>query len=249
MKAPPTWVIPLRPPDDLRLRLYCFPHAGGGGAAFVRWQSKVPAGVHVCPVQLPGRESRHAERGPDTLGELVDLIVANVPFGDAPFALFGHSMGSLLAFEIARTLRGAGRPGPRLLIASAAAAPQAEYRSLILHTMEGPELIAGLRAYGTPEAVLAHPELLELVTPTIRADSRLVNEYRYAPGPPLEVPIAVYAASDDATVPMEKLEGWREQTTGRLTRRSFTGGHLYLHPGREAFFAALAEDLTAAMAG
>jgi pyochelin biosynthesis protein PchC len=245
-KAPASWVLSLPPPANTRLRLFCFAHAGGGASAYTRWPSRVPKDVHVFPVQLPGRENRFNEPMMQTVTSLVMAAAINLPFGDGPFVFFGHSMGAALAFEVARALRHAGRPLPRLIIASASAPPQDGYRHVTLHQLSGDALVQQLRLYGAPEAVITNQEMLELFTPVIQGDSRLVNEYRYTPEPPLPVPIAVYRGEQDTTVPQPP-EPWGELTSARFSIRIFRGGHMYLHPGDDAFFSALAEDLEAAV--
>jgi len=244
MKAPASWVLSLPAPATTRVTLFCFSHAGGGASAFARWPSKLPKDVHVLPVQLPGRENRFSEPPASSVAALVLAVAANLPLGDAPFAFFGHSMGAMLAFEVARTLRRAGRPLPRLIIASASAPPQGGYAHVALHRSGGEELVQQLRRYGTPEAVVTNQELLDLFTPVIQGDSRLIGAYQYVPEPPLPVPIGVYRGEQDLTV-TQPLEPWGELTSARFFTRSFQGHHMYLHPGEEAFYAALAEDLEA----
>lgn len=249
IKAPPGWVMSLRPPSLVRLRLFCFPHVGGGAAPFARWVDKVPPDVQVCPVLLPGREVRFGEPMPESLTALVEAIAANIQFGDKPFVFFGHSMGGAVAFELARLLRRQGRTAPVLLIASSARAPQLGHRTLRLHSLHGEKLAEELRVYGTPEEVLANQELMELFIPVIQTDSRLLYEHQYFPETPLPLPIVSYVAEDDPTVLLESVGGWREQTSARFTLRTFSGGHHYLHPGSKVFYSALAEDLGSAMAG
>lgn len=247
MKAPASWTLSLPPPPAARLKLYCFAHAGGGASAFVRWPQRLPSDVHVIPVQLPGRENRFNEPMPRSAPELVDAVVSNIAFGDGPFAFIGHSMGAVLSFEVARALRRAGKTLPKLLIASASTPPQGGYGHITIHQVFGPDMVAQLRKYGTPEVVLGNKEILDLFAPVIQADSRLVHAYRYTPEPPLPVPLVLYHAVDDPTVDVTRLEGWRELTSARFSMRTFRGGHMYLHPGDDLFFAGLAEDLGSAI--
>jgi len=246
MKAPASWVLSLPAPAAPRLKLFCFSHAGGGASAYVRWAQKVPKDVHVLPVQLPGRENRFSEPVARSVPALVLAVAANLPLGDEPFVFFGHSMGAVVAFEVARALRREGRPLPRLLIASASAPPQGGFPHVTLHLAGGEELVQQLRRYGAPEAVITNQEMLDLFTPVIQGDSRLVGEYQYAPEPPLPFPITVYRGEQDPTL-TQAVEPWAELTTARFSIRSFPGNHMYLHPGGEAFYAALAEDLEAAV--
>jgi surfactin synthase thioesterase subunit len=243
MKGLPAWILPLRSRPGAALKLFCFPHAGGGASSFVRWIDRLPPSVQLCPLQLPGRESRFGEPAPETIEALVGAITAGVPFGDEPFVFLGHSMGALLAFEVTRRLRRLGRTGPRLLIASGSRPPQRGYEDLRLHRVQGEDLMDELRRYGTLEEVLAHRELVELIAPVIQADARMLSAYRHVQEPPLQIPIIAYGGLDDPTLSPEEMEGWRHQTSADFIRRAFPGGHHFLNPGEPAFFEALAVDL------
>ncbi len=178
-----------------RARLFCLAHAGGGASFFRPWAAALPSHIELCAVQLPGREQRFAEPCFEALEPLLDaLIPALTPLFDWPFALFGHSLGALVAFELARRLEAAGTP-PLGLAASAFRAPHlpAERRLSELPDTEFVAEIAGLG--GMPGELLDHPELLETILPALRADFAIAERYRFAPGPKLAVPVAAMAAA------------------------------------------------------
>jgi len=235
------WVLQTGKHPAPSRRLFCFPFAGGGGSVFRKWAAYVPTDIELCPVQLPGREGRISEPPFNQMDELADAATsALLPLFDLPFAFFGHSMGALLAFEIARRLQKAGRPGPDLLIASAAVAPQVPTTS-ISYNLPASQLIDELRRLeGTPREVLDDAELIALVLPLIRADFQVVETYRFDPGPPLECPIVAMGGSEDPHVSPEQLETWCQLTNGEFARYLMSGGHFYvLHTAQIVVQAAL----------
>lgn len=228
------------------LRLFCFPHAGAGALAYRAWFDAIP-GVAVTPVLLPGREARSSEAPYDEMHKLIEALTTAIrPWIETPFAFFGHSMGSGIAFELARALRRIRAPQPSALIVSSARAPQ-----LRSHPPNGPDpsgdqLIDELQRLGDlPPALLENADALNLMLPLLRADSRLYRNYVYQPEPPLAVPIAAYGGTADPDVTAEHLDLWREQTTVSFTRREFVGGHFYLQTNRDAVLEALRKDLSA----
>jgi surfactin synthase thioesterase subunit len=223
-------------------RLFCLPYAGGGAGAFAGWQQRLPG---VCPVRLPGRESRSAEASFDRMAPLVEALAAAIAqYLDRPFAFFGHSMGAAVAFELARQLRRLGLPQPCLLIASAARAPQFRRDYVPPPPPSQPEFLAELRRLeGLPSAALENQALLAAILPALTADAALYRNYVYAEDPPLGCAIRAYGGSDDPNVRPVHLEGWASQTGASFAMRLFTGGHFFLHAGQEAVFDALARDL------
>jgi surfactin synthase thioesterase subunit len=212
------------------MRLFCFPHAGAGASVFVPWGRLVSPEIEVVAVQPPGREARLGEPPfSDALELAKAATLALTPYFDRPFALFGHSAGALIAFEVARHLRRAGGRMPEHLFASGRGAPQIPLGPPHVHALPHDAFIAALREYGgTPDEVLNHPELVELLEPILRADFSLGETYRYPDEPPLDVPISGYYGLRDATVDVADLERWADQTTAGFRMRAFDGDHFFI---------------------
>jgi len=241
------WVVFPRRDPNARLRLFCFPYAGGGASIYNRWPPLLPPQVEVVGVQLPGRESRLAEAPYAEMGPLVDRLAEVLPpYMDLPFALFGHSNGGLMAFELARRLRAEGRPMPLHLFVSGRPAPQVALTEPPVHDLPHDEFMAALRRFGgTPEEVLQHAEMMELIIPMLRADFSLGETYRYAPAPPLDVPLSAYAGARDAEVPVWQVEAWKEQTRAEFRFVEFSGGHFFLHEDQALVTRRLSDELLA----
>lgn len=229
-----------------QIRLFCFPYAGGGEAAYRTWKQYIRDTIEVVPVQLPGRGSRLAERAFTRLRPLVivlsDCLASEI---DRPFAFFGHSMGGLIAFELARQLRRERRPQPVHLFVSAKCCPP---RAEILPAPElsDAQLIDALRQYeGTPAEVLADVELMKLLLPAIRADMEVCNTYVCDPEPPLNCPITVFGGLEDHVSGRSCLEGWRSHTTGPFTVRMFPGGHFFIQKWERSVLDVICRELAA----
>jgi medium-chain acyl-[acyl-carrier-protein] hydrolase len=236
------WIARRSGPSRAKVRLFCFPHAGGTTLAYRRWQTRWSEhDVEVCPVQLPGRENRLDEPAFRQIEPLVQaLAVALAPLCDRPFAFFGHSMGTLAAFELAHQLRARGLPEPSTLLMSAHRAPSRTRSRPAIHALPGPAFASALRELGgTPEAVLTEPDLFELFTPTLRGDLEVTETYRYAPRPPLRCPITVFGGREDPRVDPDELEAWRSETQGAFDLRLFEGGHFYLKDREAEVLAAI----------
>lgn len=230
-----------------RLNLFCFPYAGGGAQVFRNWQAAFDAatGVQVLPVQYPGRGVRLREQPYTDWRPLVEAMAeAVLPLAEVPFALFGHSMGATLAFELARLLRDRHGLEPRRLFAAGRRAPQTPETDAPTHGLPDDEFREELRRLnGTPAELLEHPELMELMLPVIRADFTLTQTYRYEPGRPLACPFSVYGGLRDGDVTRGHLEGWREHTTGPCSLRMFDGDHFFLLTSEARILAAVRDDL------
>lgn len=247
LEANNPWITYAKPNPQARLRLFCFHYAGGAASAFRAWAAQLPAQIEVCPVQLPGRENRLREPLFTAVAPLIPILAAGLrPAMDMPFALFGHSMGALLSFELARYLRRQHDVQPVYLGLSGHQAPQLPDAEPPIYNLPEPEFIDRLRKFnGTPEEVLRHAELMQLVLPILRADFTLVETYSYQPDEPLACPISAFGGLQDARANRELLEGWREHTRGEFRLRMFPGDHFFLIGGRSLVLEALAQDLRA----
>ncbi len=214
-----------------------FPHAGGAASTYSHWFDLANGDVEIRSVQYPGRETRLRELPPHSVGELADglarAIAADEPGPDVVF--FGHSMGGLVAFEVARRLRDLGQPSPRQLFVAACAAPGIR-RIEGVSKLSDEELIDWLIHEDEAAAeALAHPELAALVLPPVRADLAAVETYEVVPGRPLDCPITVLTGADD-TVQGPGISGWREHTTGEFGHHEFPGGHFFVRPAAGEIF-------------
>jgi medium-chain acyl-[acyl-carrier-protein] hydrolase len=228
-----------------RLRLFCFPYAGGGASAYRGWAAALPADVEVCPVQLPGRESRLREPAIDRPEPLIQALAdALQAHFSLPFAFFGHSMGAMLAFELTRELRRRGGPLPLHLFVSGRRAPQVPAREPDIHDLPEPEFLAKLRELnGTPEEVLQHAELMRLLLPVLRADFAVNETYVFHPEEPLDLGISGFGGLGDAEVSREDIVPWSEHARGAFRLRMLPGDHFFLHSARDLLTEAVARDL------
>lgn len=242
------WILrhPLRAP---RLRLVCFSYAGGNGAVYLPWQAGLGGDIEVCAIQLPGRGARIGEVPFSSMESLLRALVPVTGAQDGvPFAFFGHSLGAMVAFELARRLQSLGLPQPSHLIVSGCAAPRHRKPPRQLHLLPADELIEALREYnGTPHEILAHRELMDLLLPTIRADFALVETYRYPPGPLLALPLTVLAGrSDEAACPALGAQ-WQQETQGPCRIEWFDGDHFFINGARSEVLAAIRAALAPEM--
>jgi surfactin synthase thioesterase subunit len=249
-QAASSWLLRSRPKDGARLRLFCFPYAGGAAVAYRGWSDRLPGGVEVCPVQLPGRGNRFREPAFERIDALVRAAADGLaPHLDRPFAFFGHSMGALVAFELARELRRRGQALPFGLLVSAHEAPHRPAPLPPITHLGDAEFVDEVRRRygGIPDEVLAEPELLEIMLPVLRSDITALEGHRHSPEPPLGCPLSCFAGVSDPHLGLEDLEGWREHTGAAFRLRRLPGGHFFLNPeeSQEALLSALAEDLAA----
>lgn len=239
------WTVPIRRPNA-ELQLYCLPHAGGGASMFVPLAALLPEAIQLRAVLLPGREARFREPAHDRMGSLVGALAdALTPEPAERYALFGHSMGALVAFELARELRRRGRPLPEALIVSGRRAPDLVLDERPLHLLPDQAFIAEIQARygGIPQLILDEPELMALFLPTLKADFAVFETHRFVPEPPLDCALAFYGGDSDPQSAPAASAGWTGLVSGPTSRRLFPGGHFYLTEQRGALARALAEDL------
>jgi surfactin synthase thioesterase subunit len=234
------------PSTDAPLRLFCFPHAGGGGSFYLPWAAGLAPQIAVYPVVLPGREGRIREPAFDRMAPLLDALVeALLPYTDQDFAIFGHSMGSVVGYEFARRLELQHGRRPRCLLVSGRRAPHLPARRAPLHTRPDSGFTEGLRELnGTPGEVLADEALLRLFLPTLRADFAVNETYAASGGPPLTCPVSALTGTADPEVTVEEMAQWRSVTASEFRLRVFYGDHFYLKSRPEDVLDAIRQDLT-----
>lgn len=250
MLVPPVyrrWVTCPEPRPQASLRLFCFHFAGGDASAFRLWTTQLPTSIEVCPIELPGRATRRAEAPITRFPELLDKLASMMrPFvKQLPFAFFGHSFGGITAFELTRWMRRNQAPLPVHLFLSACPALHVRQEPAPrLSHLSDTEFLEEISArFGTPREVLASDDVRAEVLPALRSDLLVAESYRYAPEPPLDVPISSFGALQDPEVSQAEAEAWSQQTTAGFRLRMFPGNHFFLASERRRLFKALLEDL------
>ncbi len=228
---PNAWLHRLRSVDQPERTLICLPHAGGGPALFRRWPADLPATIEILAVQLPGRGSRFREAPYERIEPLLQALVPTLlsQLSGAPVALFGHSFGGLLAFELVHALQAEGVQIMALFV-SACHPPQHLPPDEILRDLPRSALLSALQRFdGMPQELLAEAELLDMIFPALRADLAVYETYVYRQRPKLSVPIIAFGGRNDTRVTPAQLEAWCEQTAAYFERHLFAGSHFYLN--------------------
>lgn len=241
------WVTTLNPSPEARSRLYCLPHAGGGAALFRTWPRSLPADVEVCPIQLPGRETRFAEPRFTSITKLVQTLAPVIlPHLQKPFAVFGYSMGGLIAFELIRELRRLNGPAPTRLLIAARPAPQIVATRPPLHGLPDADFFEALhqRYGGIPGEAFNNQEIRNLFIPLLRADIGMIETYRYQPEPPLDCPISVFGGRSDSIAEAD-LRAWQQQSTWPVFVQIMEGSHFFMHTAQADLLAVISRQLSA----
>ena len=240
------WLSVSAPPKpNATTRLWCFPFAGGGASAYHAWRKLAPEWLAIEPVLLPGRERRISENTFNQMDALVERMVrAMGPGMPADVALFGYSMGALIAFEFARALRRHGYTQPRHLIVAAHRPPQAPDPFPPIYHLPTEQLKARLKErFGEYNEGLNHPELCDLILPCLRADLQLCAEYPYRDEPSLDCPISVLGAADDVVVDANTISAWRQQSRQPGAVKLFEGGHFFMQARQQQVLNWVVEQL------
>jgi medium-chain acyl-[acyl-carrier-protein] hydrolase len=232
---PGEWVAGYAPRTNAKSRLICIHHAGGGASAYRGWQRLCPENLEVIPIQLPGRENRFREPVYDDAG-LVGRVLTRAlsPLVDRPVAVFGHSMGALLAFELASGLQSLGLPLAHLFVSSRWA-PHAPPGREPMHALPKTAFRQRLREFGgTPDSILEHEELMSIFDPVLRADLKMNETYECRWTEPLGCSITAFAAEGDRLVPPERVREWSRWTAGCFEVEMVPGDHFHFRtdPGR-----------------
>ena len=243
-KSNSAWIRKIRAKDE-KIRMFCFPYAGGSPHIFYEWRDLLPNDVGLYAIQLPGRGRRLHDRHIDRMEPVVEAISGALePFYDLPFVFFGHSMGALIAFETARALRRSGTHLPARLFASGFQAPHVENRNVPIHELSDEVFMEKLKNLdGTPVEVLQNREMLALILPTLRADFTLVDTYKYRPEPPLNCPISAFCGVQDNHFDSESIAHWRMQTSNDFTLHKLPGGHFFIHSAQSDLLQLIVREL------
>jgi medium-chain acyl-[acyl-carrier-protein] hydrolase len=242
------WLVCRNPRPEAQVRLVAVPPAGSGPGLYADWTSALPAWVELWLVVAPGRENRFSESVPRRLVDHVEAIAAALLLMDPlPVALFGHSMGGIVAFEVARRLRDAGRSVPHHLFLSGVRAPLLPRNYEPEHQLPTSQLLHSIRRRygGLPAEVETHPELLEWSLELLRRDLRALETYHYRPADLLSMPISVLGGDADPSVPVDDLRAWAWETDHAFTLRVFAGDHRFLEGQRDAVLECVRDHLSA----
>jgi len=229
------WVTCPFPQPDAALRIFCLPFAGGGATIYRDWGKLLGSTIEVCPIQLPGRESRFSEPAFTEAQALAQALSNQLqPYKDKPFVLYGHSMGALVAFELTRVLQDAGFKMPETLILGAHRAAHLPRTRETFYSLDDKTFIQKLQRFGGfPEEVLASEELMQLLMPTLKADFKLCDTYVYSDQEPLNCPIHVFSGATDREAPYDVMEAWRQHSSIGTQMHVFQAGHFFIRSDRE----------------
>ncbi|MEA5503587.1 thioesterase domain-containing protein [Halotia wernerae UHCC 0503] len=239
------WIEYCQPNPQAKLRLFCFPYAGGSATIFRTWFSNLPNTVEVCPVQIPGRGSRLMEAPFTQILPLVRTLGKTLlPYLDKPYAFFGHSLGALISFELARYFRRQCNSHPVHLFVSARQAPHIPDPSP-MHTLPEIELLEELHHLnGTPKEILKNAEMMQLLLPLLQADLAVDETYVYTTEPPLESPITVFGGLQDPETSCDDLEAWHKHTNSSFSIKMFTGDHFFINTIQPLLLQAISQELS-----
>jgi medium-chain acyl-[acyl-carrier-protein] hydrolase len=216
-----------------KVRLFVFPHAGSGASSyhFLARACKEDA-IEVNLIQSPGREMRIREQPCEDMRAMTQLLEEDLRslFSERPFAFLGHSMGSLVAFELARRLAATNGPKPRHLFLSGRQAPQRPAHNLPVDSLTDEAFLdaVGRRYNALPAELISNPEILALVLPSLRADFKLMARYDYREGMALNTGLTLINGVDDPWVSPDSVEAWQIQSKEPIRKHWFPGGHFYL---------------------
>jgi len=240
------WIAPTKRTPDASLRLFCVPYAGRGASVFRTWSDDLPQSIELAAIQLPGRENRFKEPLFQRIIPLVETLASSLSLHlTRPYALFGHSVGALIAFELARKLRKEAGFGPSHLFVSAYRAPRRANQDPSIHKLPDPQFIEELqhRYDGVPDVIRQKQDLMDLLLPVLRADFALTETYQYSAEEPLDCPITAFGGVEDPNISTEDLTLWGQETNRAFTLQMFPGGHFFLHSHQPLLLRVIAQEL------
>jgi surfactin synthase thioesterase subunit len=245
LTKPPKGLIRFAGEGVATQRLYCLPFAGGGPSTYRLWPRTLP-GTDVVAVVFPGRDPSERVAPADSIDAIVaaaaTLIAELEAQAPLPFAIFGHSMGALVAFELTLAMEAADGIRPTQLFVSGRRPPDEPHQAAHIHQLDDAEFLDALqtRYGGVPEAVRNEPDLLALLLPSLRADIKAFETYDPPPGRRVTSPVRVYGGAQDRNPRPAQLGGWQRVVDGPISVRVFEGDHFYLTTARDELTADIA---------
>ncbi len=240
------WIVRYQSRPRVRFRLFCFPYAGGSASIYRQWSELLPSDIEVCPIQLPGRENRSTEPPFTHATPLVqNLLPVLRPYLDLPYAFFGHSMGALISFELARQIRNQRYPEPQHLFVSSRRSPHICASDSPIHQLPDTAFWEELRLYGgVPDTLLKNPQIAKFFLPLLRADFAIHETYKYTPGVRLSYPITAFGGLQDRKVESEEIIAWREMTNSDFNLHLFPGNHFFIRQEYHQILSVIAQNLS-----
>ncbi|MFI5611141.1 thioesterase II family protein [Amycolatopsis sp. NPDC051903] len=242
-EAEDAWFRRFHAADEAGARLVCLPHAGGSASFYFPVSRALAPDIEVLAVQYPGRQDRRHEPFLTSIDALAERIAALLgDKTDRPLALFGHSMGAMIAYEVARRLEDRGSPVSALFVSGRRAPSRRRAESVHTRTDEG--VIAELRRLsGTELDLLGDEDVVRMILPVVRNDYRAVETYRYEPGPPLTTPVVAFTGTDDPVASVDEVRSWADYTSAGFELVTLSGGHFFLTRHQDVVLRYLADRL------
>ncbi len=229
------WIKCYRENRQSKIKVFCFPFAGGSASAYRLWKDYLPEEVDVYAVQLPGREERISDPLITDLKASVEKMASEIlPLLDKDFVFFGHSMGAVMALELAQTLEQQNKI-PAQVIVSARCSPLLTDPETQIHQLSDKDFVQAIRDYnGTSEIVLQNKELMAMFLPILRADFEMSETYQYSHAKPLSCPLTAICGVEEKELEERHISGWKAVTTGPFATKMFSGGHFFIKDEIEA---------------
>ncbi|MFF0531166.1 thioesterase II family protein [Nocardia amikacinitolerans] len=221
------WFRRFNPSPSATMRLACFPHAGGSASFFLPLSRAMHPECEVLSVQYPGRQDRRNEPLASSISALADSIADHMShWSDKPLALFGHSMGATLAYEVTRRISSPNIP--IALFVSGRRAPS-RYRQESVHTLSDDQLLVELKVLGgTDSRAFADEDIVRMILPVVRADYQAIETYRHEPGPKVSTPIFAHIGDQDPRVTVDEASSWQSHTSNSFEMHVHSGDHFYI---------------------
>lgn len=241
----PKWISCPKSLPQPKLRLICFPPAGSGTIIYQKWATQLPPDVEMWSIRLPGRETRLRDPLFYSLPPLIESIANTLaPHLEQPYLLFGHSLGSLISFELSRHLNHLGKPLPQQLLLSGHRAPHRPPLNPPIHQANDELFLARIKAMGgTPDAFFEMTDLVELMLPTLRADFTIWENYQYQEDSPLDIPITVFGSDEDRDAAEADFFAWEQHTSSEFVAHMFHGNHFYFQDDPQPLIALMNNSL------
>jgi medium-chain acyl-[acyl-carrier-protein] hydrolase len=234
--------------SEIRRRLFCFPYAGGGAALFRTWADLLPPDIEVCVPVLPGRDARVDEAPMVEMAPLIQTVMQQVePRLTLPYAMFGHSLGAFIAFDLAHEISRRGLRKPSHLFMAAQRGPSLPYPDTPIFHLPDPQFLAGVlaRYQSISKTLLQETEFMRIFLRILRADFTLVEDYRYRTPPRLDCPITAFGGADDTRITAAQIETWSKETSGSFSLHVLPGGHFFMDSARAELLALIRQGMDA----